>query len=137
MPRDQVCVHQVKIILRHLLQNARAAWQPTMRISNLRHVLRVPQTPPHTAWASLQGPKDIYLGMTGAVLGTIPTAFLYFSTYEWCKDKLAARGHSQVSPLCLAISCLVLYTGNQLLSAHHWHGWRNPSPDAAEGGQCP
>ena len=49
-----------------------------------------------TATAILQGPKDIYLGMTGAVLGTIPTAFLYFSTYEWCKDRLTARGHSQV-----------------------------------------
>ena len=34
--------------------------------------------------------------MTGAIIGTIPTAFLYFSTYEWCKEKLAARGHSQV-----------------------------------------
>ena len=44
----------------------------------------------------VQGPKDIYLGMTGAIIGTIPTAFLYFSTYEWCKEKLAARGHSQV-----------------------------------------
>ena len=44
----------------------------------------------------MQGPKDIYLGMTGAIIGTIPTAFLYFSTYEWCKEKLAARGHSQV-----------------------------------------
>lgn len=44
--------------------------------------------------------------MTGAVLGTIPTAFLYFSTYEWCKERLAARGHSQVTPLCAAFSCL-------------------------------
>ena len=35
--------------------------------------------------------------MTGAILGTIPTAFLYFSTYEWCKERLSARGHSQVS----------------------------------------
>ncbi|EIE21238.1 mitochondrial carrier, partial [Coccomyxa subellipsoidea C-169] len=30
----------------------------------------------------VKGPKDIYLGISGAILGTIPTAFLYFSTYE-------------------------------------------------------
>ena len=57
---------------------------------------RVLQPAAETAWACLQGPKDIHLGMTGAVLGTIPTAFLYFSTYEWCKDRLTAQGHSQV-----------------------------------------
>ena len=43
-----------------------------------------------------QGPRDIYLGISGAILGTIPTAFLYFTTYEWCKERLADRGHSQV-----------------------------------------
>ena len=73
-----------------------------------------------------QGPKDIYLGMTGAILGTIPTAFLYFSTYEWCKDRLAARGHSQVSPLCLAFYSVVLsfLHRHQLLGTHQEHVWR-------------
>lgn len=56
---------------------------------------------------NLQGPKDIYLGMTGAVLGTIPTAFLYFSTYEWCKEKLTARGHSQVPSSLLYLRCIM------------------------------
>jgi len=37
----------------------------------------------------------VYLGLSGAVLGTIPTAMLYFATYEFCKDRLAARGHAQ------------------------------------------
>ena len=46
----------------------------------------------------MQGPRDIYLGISGAILGTIPTAFLYFTTYEWCKQRLADRGHSQVGP---------------------------------------
>ena len=55
-----------------------------------------------SAQPSLQGPKDIYLGMTGALLGTIPTAFLYFSTYEWCKERLTAKGHSQVTAFCAA-----------------------------------
>ncbi len=41
---------------------------------------------------SKQGPKDVYRGLTGAVLGTIPTAMLYFTTYEWCKTRLEARG---------------------------------------------
>lgn len=40
----------------------------------------------------MQGPKDVYRGLTGAVLGTIPTAMLYFTTYEWCKTRLEARG---------------------------------------------
>ncbi|KAK9902064.1 hypothetical protein WJX75_003057 [Coccomyxa subellipsoidea] len=43
----------------------------------------------------VEGPKDIYLGISGAILGTIPTAFLYFSTYEWCKEKLTAQGQPQ------------------------------------------
>ena len=50
----------------------------------------------------MQGPRDIYLGISGAILGTIPTAFLYFTTYEWCKQRLADRGHSQVGRLCPA-----------------------------------
>ena len=40
------------------------------------------------------GCADIYLGLTGAVVGTIPTAFLYFSTYEFCKGRLAGSGRS-------------------------------------------
>lgn len=43
----------------------------------------------------MQGPMDIYLGISGAILGTIPTALLYFSTYEWCKEKLTAQGRPQ------------------------------------------
>lgn len=43
----------------------------------------------------MQGPRDIYLGISGAILGTIPTALLYFSTYEWCKEKLTAQGRPQ------------------------------------------
>ncbi|CAK0786047.1 hypothetical protein CVIRNUC_009260 [Coccomyxa viridis] len=59
----------------------------------------------------IKGPKDIYLGMTGAIIGTIPTAFLYFSTYEWCKEKLAARGHSQ------AVTHLASASAGAILSA--------------------
>ena len=54
-----------------------------------------------------QGPRDIYLGISGAVFGTIPTAFLYFSTYEWCKERLSERGHSQV---CLRFSHHLVWT---------------------------
>jgi hypothetical protein len=55
-----------------------------------------------------QGPRDIYLGISGAILGTIPTAFLYFTTYEWCKERLADRGHSQVLFLCAVKNLLLL-----------------------------
>lgn len=46
----------------------------------------------HTKNWLIRGPKDVYRGLTGAVLGTIPTAMLYFTTYEWCKTRLEARG---------------------------------------------
>ena len=59
-----------------------------------------------------QGPRDIYLGISGAVFGTIPTAFLYFSTYEWCKERLSERGHSQV---CLRFSHHLVWTWLQWL----------------------
>ena len=39
----------------------------------------------------MQGPRDMYLGLTGAVLGTIPTAILYFTAYEWCKSHMEKR----------------------------------------------
>ena len=39
----------------------------------------------------MQGPRDLYLGIFGAALGTLPTAAVYFATYEWCKAKLEAR----------------------------------------------
>ncbi|KAK9804260.1 hypothetical protein WJX72_003751 [[Myrmecia] bisecta] len=49
----------------------------------------------HTRNWLIKGPRDVYLGLTGAVLGTIPTACLYFSTYEWCKTRLERQKHSQ------------------------------------------
>eukprot|EP00898_Chlorokybus_atmophyticus_P003880 jgi/Chlat1/4493/Chrsp29S04433 len=35
-----------------------------------------------------KGPKDIYLGLTCAVIGTIPTALVYFAAYEFSKRQL-------------------------------------------------
>eukprot|EP00899_Mesostigma_viride_P027454 jgi/Mesvir1/7894/Mv11826-RA.1 len=35
-----------------------------------------------------KGPGDLYLGLTGAVLGTLPTALVYFVTYEGVKSLL-------------------------------------------------
>eukprot|EP00884_Botryococcus_braunii_P023366 jgi/Botrbrau1/9713/Bobra.0388s0008.3 len=52
----------------------------------------------------VKGPKDVYLGLTGAVLGTIPTAFLYFWAYEWTKNKLEARKQSQAVTHILSAS---------------------------------
>ena len=62
--------------------------------------------------------------MTGAVIGTIPTAFLYFSTYEWCKEKLTAQGHSQVPSELLLLS----YTSSTVGLLKLEHDFRrNPS----------
>lgn len=67
--------------------------------------LNVPECMPH----ALQGPRDMYLGLTGAVLGTIPTAILYFTAYEWCKTRLEARGApSAVTHLASASAGAVL-----------------------------
>ena len=43
----------------------------------------------------LQGPRDLYLGLFGAALGTLPTAAVYFATYEWCKGRMEGWGCGQ------------------------------------------
>lgn len=48
----------------------------------------------------IAGPRDVYLGLTGAVLGTIPTAAIYFTVYEWSKGQLEKRGWCAMM-LCL------------------------------------
>ncbi|CAD7700020.1 unnamed protein product [Ostreobium quekettii] len=39
----------------------------------------------------VKGPADVYLGLTGAILGTLPTALVYFATYECTKEWMAGR----------------------------------------------
>ena len=46
----------------------------------------------HTRNVLVAGPQDVYLGLTGAVLGTIPTAAIYFAVYEWSKRRLDKLG---------------------------------------------
>lgn len=41
-----------------------------------------------------KGPRDVYLGLTGAILGTLPVGLLYFSAYEVCKSWMERAGHS-------------------------------------------
>jgi solute carrier family 25 S-adenosylmethionine transporter 26 len=35
-----------------------------------------------------KGPADLYRGVTGAILGTVPNALLYFAVYETSTSKL-------------------------------------------------
>lgn len=42
----------------------------------------------------VQGPLDLYRGLTCAILGTIPVAMIYFSTYELSKGYMERRGAS-------------------------------------------
>ena len=42
----------------------------------------------------MQGPLDLYRGLTCAILGTIPVAMIYFSTYELSKGYMERRGAS-------------------------------------------
>lgn len=42
----------------------------------------------------MQGPVDLYRGLSGAILGTIPVALTYFATYEACKGFMEERGAS-------------------------------------------
>ena len=41
--------------------------------------------------AHVQGPVDLTRGLTGAILGTIPVAMVYFGTYEACKGFMERR----------------------------------------------
>lgn len=36
----------------------------------------------------IRGPQDVYLGVTGSILGTLPVGFAYFAAYEGCKQWL-------------------------------------------------
>lgn len=65
----------------------RPVWQEQARLS--RRVLLYLTYPQDVN--AVQGPRDMYLGLTGAVLGTIPTAMLYFTAYEWCKGHMERR----------------------------------------------
>lgn len=72
------------------------------------------------SWFNSQGPRDVYLGISGAVLGTIPTAFVYFSVYEWCKERMeASSASSGLSHLAAAsagavVSAIVRVPGDTL-----------------------
>ena len=46
----------------------------------------------------------MYLGLTGAVLGTLPTALVYFSTYELCKARLERKQCKQALTHLLSAS---------------------------------
>lgn len=68
--------------LRSWLRGVRAT---ATTVSLPRHLhLSVPN------WAA-KGVGDLYLGVTGALLGTLPTAFVYFSVYEGLKTHLERR----------------------------------------------
>ena len=69
-----------------------------------------------------QGPRDVYLGLTGAVLGTIPTALLYFATYEYCKERLAARGRGQACPWPRRRHCAAAVSHCKRPTEHGWDG---------------
>lgn len=74
---------------------------PTPRLQEwTRRVLEQPVVMPvgRGRWQAknwlVMGPRDVYLGLTGAVLGTIPTALVYFAAYEWAKARMEARNWS-------------------------------------------
>ncbi|KAK9827501.1 hypothetical protein WJX74_006134 [Apatococcus lobatus] len=48
----------------------------------------------HTGNWLINGPRDVYLGLTGAIVGTLPTSLVYFAAYEWCKQQLEKRSSS-------------------------------------------
>lgn len=52
---------------------------------------------------ALAGVRNLYLGLSGAVLGTLPTAVIYFATYETVKRSLGDRSPGVVH-LCAAAS---------------------------------
>lgn len=65
----------------------------------------------HTFLRAWQGPLDLYLGLWSVPLCTVPTAFIYFCTYESLKGKLEQRG------LPSAVAHLVPACAGAILSA--------------------
>ncbi|KAK9840744.1 hypothetical protein WJX81_001695 [Elliptochloris bilobata] len=96
----QVCIHPIDTVKTRLQVNKAGApellrsWRSGSKAQPL-DVYLGPRRVAHFRNVLFKGPRDVYLGLTGAVLGTIPTALLYFATYEYCKERLAARGHVQ------------------------------------------
>ena len=65
----------------------------------------------HALLCAWQGPLDLYLGLWSVPLYTVPTAFVYFCTYESLKGKLEQRG------LPSAVAHLVPACAGAVLSA--------------------
>lgn len=64
----------------------------------------------------IKGPRDVYLGVTGSILGTLPVGLAYFAAYEACKHWLESTWSSMkdspashfISASCGAVtSCIV------------------------------
>lgn len=93
---SQVVIHPLDTI------KTRLQVPPAMRTAPLRAWLRGVRATATTVslprricfsvpnWAA-KGVGDLYLGVTGALLGTLPTAFVYFSVYEGLKAHLEQR----------------------------------------------
>eukprot|EP00210_Caulerpa_lentillifera_P001573 g1511.t1 len=53
----------------------------------------------------IRGPRDVYLGVTGSILGTLPVGLAYFAAYECCKTWLESTWESMKgSPIAHFIS---------------------------------
>ena len=54
-----------------------------------------------------RGPRDVYLGLTGSIVGTIPVSFVYFITYENVKrlmEEVNPNISSRSSAFCTLLS---------------------------------
>lgn len=58
-------------------------WKRTIKKNPLR--LQLPGKKLKVKNFLVKGPGDVYLGVTGSILGTLPVGLAYFAAYEGCK----------------------------------------------------
>lgn len=89
----QACIHPIDTIKTRLQVSTPSkkllSWQKGVAEKGL--TIRLPyQSISFPNWL-VKGPRDLYVGLTGAIIGTLPTAYIYFTAYEACKTFLQKR----------------------------------------------
>ena len=60
-------------------------WKKSIKKNQIRFLVRGKKVFKFRNWL-IRGPRDIYLGVTGSILGTLPVGLAYFAAYEGCKS---------------------------------------------------
>ena len=75
----------------------------------------------------INGPRDVYLGVAGSFLGTLPVGLAYFAAYEGCKHWLESswKCMKYVCAVCCFWSVEWMLQGESMVSFHFSFFWRS------------